>query len=81
MTYEKTGETKMVTEKEHELIDVVVKWCLDRGLEQEDALPLGLFCRGDEAAQEMIDFIAAHPDIGYDDLVDKAIEIHRRHKK
>ena len=65
----------IVTKKEHELIDIIIPWCKERNLEKEDALAIGLCCRGDRASQAMIDFLRENPNIDYTDLLAKAVEI------
>lgn len=64
-----------VTEKEGELRKIIMTWCEKRGLEREDALAIGICCRGDEASQKMIDFLRENPDIEYTALLQKAVEI------
>ncbi len=64
-----------VTEKEKELVHIIIPWCKERGLEREDALAIGICCRGDKASQAMIDFLRENPDIDYSDLLLKAVEI------
>ena len=71
----------MVTVKEEKLIQMLIPWCKDRNLEREDAIAILLCCRGDEAAQEMIDFLKDNPDIDYCDLLLKASEIHTKYNK
>ena len=66
---------KPITEKENELKEVIIPWCRKRGLGSEEALAIGLCCRGDQASQEMIDFLHANPEINYNDLLLKAVEI------
>ena len=70
-----------VSDKERELMNIIIPWCKERDLEREDALAIGLCCRGDEASQEMIDILKENPDIDYCDLLLKASEIHTKMNK
>ena len=66
----------MITEKENELVDVIGEYIQrSEDLDKEDGLAIWICCRGDQASQEMIDFLHANPNVDYNDLLLKAVEI------
>lgn len=66
---------KPVTEKEHEMFQYVVDYVKRNGLEKDDAVALGLLCRGDTVAEKMIRILKENPKIDFDELIKKAVEI------
>lgn len=66
-----------IGEKEKELLPYVVDYVKRKGIDKQDGLAIALMCDDDEKSEQMIRVLRENPDMEFDDLFDKALEICR----
>ncbi len=70
-------ERRKIGEKEKELLPYLADYVKRNHLEKEDGLAIALLCNTDEKSEIMIDILRKTPDIEFDELLERAIEIHK----
>ncbi len=74
-------ERRKIGENERKLLPILVNYVKDNELEREDGLAIALLCNSDEKSVAMIDFLRENPNIEFDKLLEKAVEIYQSDSK
>ncbi len=64
-----------IGEKEKELLPYIVDYVKRKGIDKQDGLAIALMCDNDEKSEQMIRFLKENPDIDFNELFDKTVEI------
>ena len=69
---------RKMTDKEKELADYLVN---NKDFEKEEYIEIGLLCNSEIKAELMLDYLKKNPNIEFDKLLEKAVEIYQSASK
>lgn len=69
---------RKMTDKEKELANYLVK---NKDFEKDEYIALGLLCNSEIKAEIMLDYLKKNPNIEFDKLLKKAVEIYQSDSK
>ncbi len=69
---------RKMTDKEKELADYLVN---NKDFEKEEYIAIGLLCNSEIKAELMLDYLKKNPNIEFDKLLEKAVEIYQSASK